>query len=89
MAGARGVRCLAVVEGAAIGGRVPPENIESCRSISVGIAPVRLRVGPQTIEVADLGNKWGSALPNGHVRIHWGQRPAFVDHVLVHELAHL
>ena len=52
----------------------------------------RLRVNPQTIEVADLGNKWGSALPSGRVRIHWATmqlRPALVEYVLVHELAHL
>lgn len=52
----------------------------------------RLRVDPQMIEVADLGNKWGSALPNGRVRIHWATmqlRPALVEYVLAHELAHL
>ncbi|MCZ4558171.1 SprT family zinc-dependent metalloprotease [Rhodococcus maanshanensis] len=52
----------------------------------------RLRVDPQMIEVAELGNKWGSALPNGRVRIHWATmqlRPALVEYVLAHELAHL
>lgn len=52
----------------------------------------RLRVDPQVIEVADLGNKWGSALPDGRVRIHWATmqlRPALVEYVLAHELAHL
>lgn len=52
----------------------------------------RLRVDPQAIEVADLGNKWGSALPSGRVRIHWATmqlRPALVEYVLAHELAHL
>ncbi|XTP38083.1 M48 family metallopeptidase (plasmid) [Mycobacterium sp. TJFP1] len=52
----------------------------------------RLRVDPQTVEIADLGNKWGSALPNGRVRIHWATmqlRPSLVEYVLAHELAHL
>jgi predicted metal-dependent hydrolase len=52
----------------------------------------RLRVEPQTLDVADLGNKWGSALPSGRVRIHWATmqlRPPLVEYVLAHELAHL
>lgn len=52
----------------------------------------RLRVKPKTVEVADLGNKWGSALPSGRVRIHWATmqlRPPLVEYVLAHELAHL
>jgi predicted metal-dependent hydrolase len=52
----------------------------------------RLRVDPQTVEVADLGNTWGSALPSGRVRIHWATmqlRPSLVEYVLAHELAHL
>ncbi|MEU1998852.1 SprT family zinc-dependent metalloprotease [Nocardia gamkensis] len=52
----------------------------------------RLRVSPEAIEVADLGNKWGSAMPSGRVRIHWATlqlRPALVEYVLAHELAHL
>jgi len=52
----------------------------------------RLRVNPVAIEVADLGNKWGSADATGRVRIHWATmqlRPTLVDYVLAHELAHL
>lgn len=52
----------------------------------------RLGVDCQPIEVVDLGNKWGSALPDGRVRIHWATmqlRPALVEYVLAHELAHL
>ncbi|AEF43145.1 M48 family metallopeptidase [Hoyosella subflava] len=52
----------------------------------------RLRVDPQAVEVADLGNKWGAALPSGRVRIHWATmqlRPTLVEYVLAHELAHL
>jgi predicted metal-dependent hydrolase len=52
----------------------------------------RLRVDPWLVEVADLGNKWGSALPSGRVRIHWATMqlpPTLVEYVLAHELAHL
>lgn len=52
----------------------------------------RLRVDPQTVEIADLSNKWGSASPNGRVQIHWATmqlRPSLVEYVLAHELAHL
>ncbi|AZI58892.1 M48 family peptidase [Nakamurella antarctica] len=52
----------------------------------------RLCVDPHMIEVADLGNKWGSTLPDGRVRIHWATmqlRPRLVEYVLAHELAHL
>jgi predicted metal-dependent hydrolase len=52
----------------------------------------RLRVAPGPLDVADLGYKWGAAMPDGRVRIHWATmqlRPALVDYVLAHELAHL
>jgi hypothetical protein len=52
----------------------------------------RLRVDLHTVEIADLGYKWGSALPGGRVRIHWATmqlRPTLIEYVLAHELAHL
>ena len=52
----------------------------------------RLRVEPGTLEVADLGHKWGAATAGGRVRIHWASmqlRPVLVDYILAHELAHL
>ena len=52
----------------------------------------RLRVEPGTLEVGDLGHKWGAASAGGRVRIHWAAmqlRPALLDYVLAHELAHL
>jgi predicted metal-dependent hydrolase len=52
----------------------------------------RLRVEPSTLEVGDLGHKWGAATAGGRVRLHWAAmqlRPALVDYVLAHELAHL
>lgn len=52
----------------------------------------RLRVEPDNLEVADLGHKWGAASAGGRIRIHWATmqlRPALVNYVLAHELAHL
>jgi hypothetical protein len=52
----------------------------------------RLRVKSTSLEVADLGRKWGSATAEGRVRVHWATlqlRPGLVDYVLAHELAHL
>lgn len=52
----------------------------------------RLRVSLDTLGTADLGRKWGSASSNGTVRIHWAVfqlRPALIDYVIAHELAHL
>jgi predicted metal-dependent hydrolase len=52
----------------------------------------RLRVNVSGFEVADLGYRWGTAEPSGRVRINWAGmqlRPALVEYVLAHELAHL
>jgi predicted metal-dependent hydrolase len=52
----------------------------------------RIRVTPAALEVGDLGNKWGSALSGGRVRIHWATmqlRPTLVEYVLAHEIVHL
>jgi predicted metal-dependent hydrolase len=52
----------------------------------------RLRVKPMSLEVADLGHKWGSATADGRVRIHWATlqlRPRLVDYIVAHEMAHL
>jgi hypothetical protein len=52
----------------------------------------RLRVDPISLNVADLGHKWGAASPNGSVRVHWAamQLPLrLIDYVLAHELAHV
>jgi hypothetical protein len=53
---------------------------------------VRLRVRPSTLEVADLGRRWGSAHVGDRVRFHWAVMqlpPLLIDYVLAHELAHL
>jgi predicted metal-dependent hydrolase len=52
----------------------------------------RLRVNMNIFEVAELGYRWGSAEPVGRIRINWATmqlRPALVEYVLAHELAHL
>jgi predicted metal-dependent hydrolase len=52
----------------------------------------RLRAEVNSFEVSDLGHKWGAADHSGRVRIHWATmqlRPALVEYVLAHELAHL
>ena len=52
----------------------------------------RLRVNPISLNVADLGHKWGAASPDGQVRVHWAamQLPLrLIDYVLAHELSHV
>lgn len=52
----------------------------------------RLRVAPGALEVADLGHRWGTAAPNGRIRIHWAAMqlsPIIIDYIILHELAHL
>ena len=61
------------------------------------IRPWAARLGedPVTIDVRDLGFRWGSARPqrgSQHINIHWATLqlpPTLIDYVLVHELAHL
>jgi hypothetical protein len=52
----------------------------------------RLRVKTTAFEVAELGYRWGTTEPSGRVRINWATmqlRPALVEYVIAHELAHL
>jgi predicted metal-dependent hydrolase len=52
----------------------------------------RMGVGPDGIEVRDLGFRWGSCGKAGNVNFHWATillPPSLVDYVIVHELAHL
>lgn len=61
------------------------------------IRPWVARLGEDrvTVEVRDLGFRWGSSRPQPdrrHVNIHWATLqlpPSLIDYVLVHELAHL
>ena len=72
--------------------------------IDVGIKWLRKRIRPWatrrgeepvTVEVRDLGFRWGSARPTDgapRINIHWATLqlpPTVIDYVLVHELAHL
>jgi predicted metal-dependent hydrolase len=52
----------------------------------------RMEMEPTTIEVRDLGFRWGSCGRRGSVNFHWATMllpPTVVDYVIVHELAHL
>lgn len=56
------------------------------------VSAARLEVHPESLDVADLGHKWGAATAAGRLRIHWATlqlRPGLVDYVIAHELAHL
>ena len=61
------------------------------------IRPWAARLGEDavTVEVRDLGYRWGSARPTDDVQrinIHWATLqlpPSLIDYVLAHELAHL
>ena len=55
----------------------------------------RLGEDSVTVDVRDLGYRWGSARPTDgapRINIHWATLqlpPSLIDYVLVHELAHL
>lgn len=52
----------------------------------------RLGVTPRSVEVKELGYRWGSCSPSGRVHFHWrtlSLPPRIIDYVIVHELAHL
>ena len=55
----------------------------------------RLGESEVTVEVRDLGYRWGSARPSDgsqHINVHWATLqipPSLIDYILVHELAHL
>ncbi len=52
----------------------------------------RVRVQPSSLEVQNLGFRWGLATADGRVRIHWATlqlRPSLVEYVIAHELVHL
>jgi predicted metal-dependent hydrolase len=52
----------------------------------------RMGVAPSTLDVRDLGYRWGSLGRNHRVNLHWATiqlPPTLVDYVIVHELAHV
>ena len=58
----------------------------------VGPWAQRMGVVPGTIDVRDLGYRWGSLGKNDRVYFHWATiqlPPRLVDYVIVHELAHV
>jgi predicted metal-dependent hydrolase len=58
----------------------------------VGPWAQRMGASPATINVRDLGYRWGSLGKNDRVNFHWATiqlPPTLVDYVIVHELAHV
>jgi predicted metal-dependent hydrolase len=52
----------------------------------------RMGVYPSTVDVRDLGYRWGSLGKNDRVNFHWATiqlSTSLVDYVIVHELAHI
>lgn len=52
----------------------------------------RLRVLPTTLDVRDLGHRWGACGPDGRVSLHWRVMllpRRMAEYVLLHELVHL
>jgi hypothetical protein len=52
----------------------------------------RMGVSPSSIDVRDLGYRWGSLGKNDRINFHWATiqlPPTLVDYVIVHELAHV
>jgi predicted metal-dependent hydrolase len=52
----------------------------------------RMGVRPESIDVRDLGYRWGSLGKMGRMNFHWATiqlPPTLVDYVIVHELAHI
>lgn len=51
-----------------------------------------LMIEVPAFQVRELGNRWGSCTSSGSLRFHWllaTQEPAFIRHVVAHELCHL
>jgi predicted metal-dependent hydrolase len=58
------------------------------------IKPWALRMGttPGSVDVRDLGYRWGSLSKNDRVNFHWATiqlPPRLIDYIIVHELAHI
>lgn len=62
--------------------------------ISARVAYYAPKVGfkPGSVEVRELGHRWASCSPRGHLAFHWKcmMAPAtIIDYIVVHELCHL
>jgi len=58
----------------------------------VGPWAQRMGVSPSTIDVRDLGYRWGSLGKSDRVNFHWATiqlTPTLMDYIIVHELAHI
>jgi predicted metal-dependent hydrolase len=56
--------------------------------------PLLPRVGaePATVQVRELGNRWGSCSPKGDLYFHWRVAllpRAMIEYVVIHEMVHL
>ncbi|MEG3842320.1 SprT family zinc-dependent metalloprotease [Microcoleus sp. herbarium14] len=52
----------------------------------------RIGVSPNTIQVRDLGFRWGSCSINGNLNFHWRTirlPPRIIEYIVAHELVHL
>jgi predicted metal-dependent hydrolase len=52
----------------------------------------RMGVQPATLDVRDIGNRWGSLGTASRLNIHWATLqlpPSLIDYVIVHELGHI
>lgn len=61
------------------------------RGRAASLGPL-LGVAPQRVSLSNARTQWGSCSADGRVRLSWRLihlRPALVDYVIVHELAHL
>ncbi len=52
----------------------------------------KVGVSPSSIEVKEIGYRWGSCSPEGRLSFHWKcmmATPRVIDYIVVHELCHL
>jgi predicted metal-dependent hydrolase len=83
----------------AIAGRGPEAMVDwyrtrALRWLSRRLKPWTRRMGlePRSIDVRDLGYRWGSLGKHDAIHFHWATiqlPPTLVDYVIVHELAHI
>ncbi len=51
-----------------------------------------MNLTPKSLDIRELGYRWGSCSKNGVVNFHWATMMlpgSVIDYVIVHELAHL
>lgn len=58
----------------------------------VNLFATRISVSPRTIQVRDLGFRWGSCSSSGNINFHWRTillPPRIIEYIVAHELVHL